>query len=83
MTTGKSDGEQKSSLDESKSYNPAGKLKKHRPSFTHLIIYIGRVGRDSDMAASVLFLAGPGGTFYNEQIICPDGGNTLVQPAVK
>jgi NAD(P)-dependent dehydrogenase (short-subunit alcohol dehydrogenase family) len=43
----------------------------------------GRAGHDSDMAASVLFLAGPGGVFYNEQIICPDGGSTLVQPSVK
>lgn len=43
----------------------------------------GRAGHDSDMAASVLFLAGPGGVFYNEQIICPDGGSTLIQPSVK
>jgi hypothetical protein len=26
------------------------------------------------MAATVLFLAGPGGVFYNEQIVYPDGG---------
>ncbi|KAF2011034.1 NAD(P)-binding protein [Aaosphaeria arxii CBS 175.79] len=41
----------------------------------------GRPGNDFDMAATVLFLAGPGGVFYNEQILFPDGGNTLVQPA--
>ncbi|GME54681.1 Short-chain dehydrogenase/reductase SDR [Neofusicoccum parvum] len=43
----------------------------------------GRFGNDSDMAASILFLAGRGGTFYNEQIMYPDGGNTLIQPAAK
>lgn len=35
------------------------------------------------MAATVLFLAGPGGVFYNDQIMYPDGGNTIVQPAAK
>ena len=34
----------------------------------------GRTGHDSDMAASILFLAGKGGVFYNEQILYPDGG---------
>jgi len=29
------------------------------------------------MAATVLFLAGPGGVFYNEQILFPDGGTPL------
>nr|POF12832.1 rhamnolipids biosynthesis 3-oxoacyl-[acyl-carrier-protein] reductase [Quercus suber] len=43
----------------------------------------GRKGMESDMAATVLFLAGKGGVFYNEQILYPDGGNTLTQPAVK
>lgn len=28
----------------------------------------GRPGKDTDMAATVLFLAGPGGVFYNEQV---------------
>jgi NAD(P)-dependent dehydrogenase (short-subunit alcohol dehydrogenase family) len=42
-----------------------------------------RPGKDSDMAASILMLAGPGGVFYNEQILYPDGGNTLVQPSSK
>ena len=41
----------------------------------------GRPGHDSDMAATILFLAGKGGLFYNEQIMYPDGGNTLVSPA--
>jgi len=43
----------------------------------------GRKGHDSDMAATILFLAGKGGVFYNEQIMYPDGGNTITQPAVK
>ena len=34
----------------------------------------GRTGHDSDMAATILFLAGKGGLFYNEQILYPDGG---------
>ncbi|KAL2352155.1 short chain dehydrogenase/reductase [Cryomyces antarcticus] len=36
----------------------------------------GRTGHDSDMAASILFLAGPGGLFYNEQTLFPDGGES-------
>ncbi|KAF2085613.1 NAD(P)-binding protein [Saccharata proteae CBS 121410] len=43
----------------------------------------GRKGHDSDMAATILFLAGKGGVFYNEQIMYPDGGNTITNPAVK
>lgn len=34
----------------------------------------GRGGHDSDMAATILFLAGKGGLFYNEAILHPDGG---------
>jgi NAD(P)-dependent dehydrogenase (short-subunit alcohol dehydrogenase family) len=34
----------------------------------------GRGGHDSDMAATILFLAGKGGLFYNEQVLYPDGG---------
>lgn len=41
----------------------------------------GRKGEDSDMAATILMLAGKGGVFYNHQIMFPDGGNTLTQPA--
>lgn len=33
-----------------------------------------RFGHDSDMAATILFLAGKGGQFYNDQILYPDGG---------
>jgi hypothetical protein len=43
----------------------------------------GRPGKDTDMAATVLMLAGPGGVFYNEQVMYPDGGNTLTQPAAR
>ncbi|GAB7342575.1 hypothetical protein MBLNU457_g0751t1 [Dothideomycetes sp. NU457] len=42
----------------------------------------GRPGHDSDMGATILFLAGPGGVFYNHQIMYPDGGSTLANPAV-
>ncbi|KAJ4002539.1 hypothetical protein NW752_012460 [Fusarium irregulare] len=42
----------------------------------------GRPGNDSDMAATILFLVGKGGLFYNGQIVYPDGGNCLVQPAI-
>ncbi|KAL4724351.1 hypothetical protein ACLX1H_008965 [Fusarium chlamydosporum] len=42
----------------------------------------GRPGHDTDMAATILFLVGKGGLFYNGQIVYPDGGNTLVQPAI-
>lgn len=40
-----------------------------------------RPGHDSDMAACILFLAGPGGLFMNGQILYPEGGNLLLQPA--
>lgn len=43
----------------------------------------GRPGADTDMAATVLMLAGPGGVFYNEQVMYPDGGSTLSQPAAR
>ncbi|KAF1941003.1 short chain dehydrogenase/reductase [Clathrospora elynae] len=43
----------------------------------------GRPGKDTDMAATVLTLAGPGGVFYNEQVLYPDGGNSLSQPAAR
>jgi NAD(P)-dependent dehydrogenase (short-subunit alcohol dehydrogenase family) len=41
----------------------------------------GRYGHDTDMGAAVLFLAGPGGQFFNGQVLYPDGGNLLVSPA--
>ncbi|KAK6077387.1 short chain dehydrogenase [Seiridium cupressi] len=34
----------------------------------------GRTGHDTDMGATILFLAGKGGLFYNGQILYPDGG---------
>ena len=37
-----------------------------------------RTGHDTDMAATILFLAGKGGLFYNHQILYPDGGKTLL-----
>ncbi|MCJ1390546.1 hypothetical protein MMC18_003406 [Xylographa bjoerkii] len=37
----------------------------------------GRTGKDSDMAACILFLAGPGGVFLNSQVLYPDGGEKL------
>ncbi|RYO54390.1 hypothetical protein AA0116_g9791 [Alternaria tenuissima] len=43
----------------------------------------GRPGADTEMAATVLMLAGPGGVFYNEQVMYPDGGSTLSQPAAR
>lgn len=43
----------------------------------------GRKGKDTDMAANILFLAGKGGLFTNEQILYPDGGNTITNPAQK
>lgn len=38
----------------------------------------GRTGEDSDMAATILMLAGKGGLFYNEQIMYP-GKNRRVE----
>lgn len=39
----------------------------------------GRSGNDEDMAAAILYLAGPGGAFLNGQILHPDGGESLFQ----
>lgn len=38
----------------------------------------GRPGQDSDMGATILFLAGKGGLFYNGQIMYPDGGEYFI-----
>ena len=43
----------------------------------------GRGGSDADMAASILMLVGPGGMFYNNQLLHPDGGQILAVPAVR
>lgn len=42
----------------------------------------GRTGHDSDMAACILFLTGPGGTFLNSQVLYPDGGKLFHQRLV-
>ncbi|KAK5937126.1 hypothetical protein PMZ80_010667 [Knufia obscura] len=42
----------------------------------------GRGGSDAEMAATLLYLAGPGGLFCNGEVIHPDGGSTLTSPAV-
>lgn len=82
MTAGKSGEDQKSKLDMEMS-NPAGNIP--LPPGTLLgwvdLCGTGRTGHDSDMAACILFLAGPGGLFMNGQVLYPDGGNILVQPA--
>ncbi|KAK7185713.1 short chain dehydrogenase [Paraphaeosphaeria sporulosa] len=41
----------------------------------------GRPNSDIDVAASIVFLAGPGGVFYNEQILFPDGERYLLPAA--
>ena len=35
---------------------------------------VGRTGHDYDMAACLLFLAGPGGLFLKAQVLYPHGG---------
>ncbi|KAI4182666.1 MAG: hypothetical protein L6R41_005832 [Letrouitia leprolyta] len=62
MTAGDSGSNQKSEL-QPKSSNPA--------AYTATK---GRPGSDADMAACILFLAGPGGVFLNSQVLYPDGG---------
>ena len=47
-------------------------FKAHRPNYAK-----GRAGTDADMAACILFLAGPGGLFFNAQVLYPDGGECL------
>ena len=39
----------------------------------------GRSGHDYDMGATILFLAGKSGLFYNGQILYPDGGKLPLQ----
>jgi len=41
-----------------------------------------RPGKDEDIAAAVLYLAGPGGVFINGQILHLDGGRLLQEPTV-
>ena len=77
MTAGSSGDDQKSSLNMQMS-NPAGT----KPSDILNMVHgtkssnpgKGRAGTDPDMAACILFLAGPGGLFLNAQVLYPDGG---------
>lgn len=80
MTAGSSGDDQKSTLD-TKMSNPAGK---NHDLKSKVIIGRsntnpgeGRTGNDSDMAACILFLAGPGGLFLNAQVLYPDGGKVF------
>jgi NAD(P)-dependent dehydrogenase (short-subunit alcohol dehydrogenase family) len=41
----------------------------------------GRPGKDDDMASAILYLVGPSSTFTNGQVLYPDGGAVLTQPA--
>lgn len=41
----------------------------------------GRAGQETDMAATISFLAGRGGVFYNDQFLFPDGGELFDQPS--
>jgi NAD(P)-dependent dehydrogenase (short-subunit alcohol dehydrogenase family) len=41
----------------------------------------GRPGNDQDMAAAILYLVGPASAFSNGQILYPDGGAVLTEPA--
>ncbi|KAF8465018.1 hypothetical protein BDZ91DRAFT_772282 [Kalaharituber pfeilii] len=41
----------------------------------------GRPGKEEDMAAAVLYLAGMGGVYLNGQVLYPDGGMVLTTPA--
>lgn len=79
MTAGSSGEDNKSKLDMSMS-NPAGKqefLSASLEDVTDACAGSGRPGSDSDMAACILFLAGPGGVFLNSQVLYPDGGKSI------
>ena len=39
---------------------------------------LGRVGRPEEIAAAILFLAGPGGTLMTGQTVCPSGGAVML-----
>lgn len=57
-----------------RSTNPAGRYVHLQSFWPECILTRYRKGEQSDMAATILFLAGKGGVFYNEQILYPDGG---------
>jgi NAD(P)-dependent dehydrogenase (short-subunit alcohol dehydrogenase family) len=39
---------------------------------------LGRIAEPAEIAASIVFLASPGGRFYTGQVLSPNGGTTLV-----
>ena len=49
----------------------------HTETESNTNLHKGRTGQDSDMASCILFLAGPGGLFFNAQVLYPDGGKVL------
>ena len=75
MTTGESGEDQKSQINRQLS-NPAGlfSIRYMRTAGDSDLKMTGRPGSDSDMAACILYLAGPGGLYLNGQVIYPDGG---------
>ena len=84
MTAGESDDNQKSELD-TKMSNPARWSLKFPPSIDSRGAKppLERTGNDADMAACILFLAGPGGLFLNNQVLYPDGGRSrLILPMI-
>lgn len=78
MTAGGSNEAQKSDLSGMQASYPAGE----QISVVGLQGYyeltdVGRPGHDTDMAACILWLAGPGGVFMNGQTIYLDGGKHI------
>jgi len=45
------------------------------------MLYTGRAGRESDIGATILLLASISGSFYNHQILFPDGGKLSLDRA--
>jgi hypothetical protein len=43
-------------------------------AYRRYVVNAGRAGRESDIGSTVLLLASIGGSFYNHQILFPDGG---------
>jgi 3-oxoacyl-[acyl-carrier protein] reductase len=39
---------------------------------------LGRVGQPAEIAAAILYLAGPGGTLMTGQTLCPSGGAVML-----
>lgn len=76
MTAGSSNDSNKSELD-MRSYNPAGR--KGEDTDMGATVSADLEGPPSVLAnfGQILFLAGKGGVFYNEQILYPDGGKYI------